>query len=75
VDQELVIDRGLQPGETVVTEGQLRLTPGSHVQVQDGHEAGQGQAPAKTSMERPAKRSAAASLLRPIVGAAAPFAA
>ncbi len=39
VDQELVIDRGLQPGETVVTEGQLRLTPGSHVQVQDGREA------------------------------------
>jgi multidrug efflux system membrane fusion protein len=39
VDQELVIDRGLQPGETVVTEGQLRLTPGSHVQVQGGREA------------------------------------
>jgi membrane fusion protein, multidrug efflux system len=39
VDQELVIDRGLEPGETVVTEGQLRLTPGSHVQVQDGRES------------------------------------
>jgi len=39
VDQELVIDRGLEPGETVVTEGQLRLTPGSHVQVQETHEA------------------------------------
>ncbi|MGA2879490.1 MAG: efflux RND transporter periplasmic adaptor subunit [Bryobacteraceae bacterium] len=39
VDQELVIDRGLEPGETVVTEGQLRLTPGSHVQVQDSREA------------------------------------
>jgi membrane fusion protein, multidrug efflux system len=39
VDQELVIDRGLQPGETVVTEGQLRLTPGSHVQVQESREA------------------------------------
>ena len=38
VDQELVIDRGLQPGETVVTEGQLRLTPGSRVQVQGGRE-------------------------------------
>jgi multidrug efflux system membrane fusion protein len=49
VDQELVIDRGLEPGETVVTEGQLRLTPGSHVQVQDGHEAGPGLPPAKTS--------------------------
>ena len=36
IDQELVIDRGLQPGETVVTEGQLRLTPNSKVQIQDG---------------------------------------
>jgi len=34
-----VIDRGLEPGETVVTEGQLRLTPGSHVQVQDSRES------------------------------------
>lgn len=38
IDQELVIDRGLEPGETVVTEGQLRLTPGSHVQVQASHD-------------------------------------
>ena len=39
VDQELVIDRGLTPGETVVTEGQLRLTPGSRVQVQQTRES------------------------------------
>jgi multidrug efflux system membrane fusion protein len=38
VDQELVVDRGLQPGETIVTEGQLRLAPGSRVQVRDGRE-------------------------------------
>jgi len=50
VDQELVIDRGLEPGETVVTEGQLRLTPGSRVQIQDNHEApALGGAPIKTS--------------------------
>ncbi|MGP0076119.1 MAG: efflux RND transporter periplasmic adaptor subunit [Bryobacteraceae bacterium] len=49
VDQELVIDRGLEPGETVVTEGQLRLTPGSHVQIQGSREAGDGPPPAKTS--------------------------
>jgi multidrug efflux system membrane fusion protein len=36
VDQELVVDKGLEPGESIVTEGQLRLTPGSRVQVQDG---------------------------------------
>jgi len=39
IDQELVIDRGLEPGETVVTEGQLRLTPGSHVQFQGSRAA------------------------------------
>ena len=52
VDQDLVIDRGLEPGETVVTEGQLRLTPGSHVQVQDSRETpniGGAPLPAKTS--------------------------
>jgi multidrug efflux system membrane fusion protein len=41
VDQELVVDRGLQPGEMIVTEGQLRLTPGSRVQVPEGR-AGSG---------------------------------
>ena len=30
-DQDVVIAKGLRPGETVVTEGQLRLEPGSHV--------------------------------------------
>ncbi len=33
VDQDLVIDRGLALGETIVTEGQLRLAPGSRVQL------------------------------------------
>jgi multidrug efflux system membrane fusion protein len=35
IDQELVISKGLQPGETVVTEGQLRLAPGSRVSMKD----------------------------------------
>jgi multidrug efflux system membrane fusion protein len=30
---EVVIQRGLQPGETVVTDGQLRLVPGSRISV------------------------------------------
>jgi multidrug efflux system membrane fusion protein len=38
VDQDLVIDKGLRPGETIVTEGQLRLAPGSKVQFRDGRE-------------------------------------
>jgi multidrug efflux system membrane fusion protein len=33
VDGGLVIDKGLAFGETVVTEGQLRLAPGNHVQI------------------------------------------
>jgi len=30
---EIVVQQGLQPGETVVTDGQLRLTPGSRISV------------------------------------------
>jgi multidrug efflux system membrane fusion protein len=40
VDQDMVIDSGLEPGETVVTEGQLRLAPGSRVMVRDGRGGG-----------------------------------
>lgn len=36
VDQDMVVDKGLEVGETVVTEGQLRLAPDSHVVVRDG---------------------------------------
>jgi len=35
IDQDMVIEQGLQGGETVVTEGQLRLQPGSKVQIRD----------------------------------------
>src|SRR5207237_8188837 len=31
VDQDTVVEKGLRPGEVVVTEGQLRLEPGSRV--------------------------------------------
>jgi membrane fusion protein, multidrug efflux system len=33
VDQDMVIDKGLAVGETIVTEGQLRLAPGIKVQM------------------------------------------
>lgn len=36
VDQDLVVDSGLTPGETIVTEGQLRLAPNSRVQFGGG---------------------------------------
>jgi multidrug efflux system membrane fusion protein len=40
VDLDLVIDKGLEAGETVVTEGQLRLQPGSRIQTKDGRGGG-----------------------------------
>ncbi|MGH7863704.1 MAG: efflux RND transporter periplasmic adaptor subunit, partial [Candidatus Binataceae bacterium] len=33
VDGQTVIERGIKPGETVVTDGQLRLMPGSTVTI------------------------------------------
>ncbi|HEX7137916.1 MAG TPA: efflux RND transporter periplasmic adaptor subunit, partial [Vicinamibacterales bacterium] len=36
VDQEMVVEKGLKPGETVVTEGQLRLEPGTRVTTDAG---------------------------------------
>ena len=41
VDQEMVVEKGLKPGETVVTEGQLRLEPGTRVTTDAGG-AGRG---------------------------------
>jgi multidrug efflux system membrane fusion protein len=35
LDAETVIEKGLQSGETVVTDGQLRLVPGAKVQIKD----------------------------------------
>lgn len=34
VGSETIIEKGLQPGETVVTDGQIRLVPGSKVTIQ-----------------------------------------
>lgn len=42
IEDELVVDKGLADGETVVTEGQLRLAPGSHVSFPGGAEGGRG---------------------------------
>jgi multidrug efflux system membrane fusion protein len=35
VEGEAVIDKGLKPGETVVTDGQVRLVPGAKVQIKN----------------------------------------
>jgi membrane fusion protein, multidrug efflux system len=40
VDEDMVIESGLEPGETVVTQGQLRLAPGSRIVVRDANGGG-----------------------------------
>jgi multidrug efflux system membrane fusion protein len=35
-DGQVIVKKGLQPGERVVTEGQLRLVPGATVQIKSG---------------------------------------
>jgi len=40
VGEDVVINKGLNPGETIVTEGQLRLEPGSRVQSGGGRDSG-----------------------------------
>lgn len=35
-EQDIVVQKGLEPGTTVVTEGQLRLAPGMRVQIRRG---------------------------------------
>jgi multidrug efflux system membrane fusion protein len=42
VDQDMVIEKGVQMGETVVVDGQLRLAPGSRVQARGGGDGGPG---------------------------------
>jgi multidrug efflux system membrane fusion protein len=42
VDQDTVVQKGLEPGEVVVTEGHLRLEPGSHVTTDQNAAPGAG---------------------------------
>jgi multidrug efflux system membrane fusion protein len=44
VERETVIAEGVAPGETVVTDGQLRLVPGARVEVKTAAAAAAGQA-------------------------------
>jgi multidrug efflux system membrane fusion protein len=36
IDSRTVVSGGLEPGETVVTDGQLRLVPGAQVEIREG---------------------------------------
>ncbi len=42
IGDESVIERGIEPGETVVTEGTLRLVPGARVEERQGNGRGNG---------------------------------
>lgn len=42
IDNQIVVQTGISPGETVVTDGQLRLFPGAHVRVVPAATAGAG---------------------------------
>ncbi len=42
VDNQIVVESGISPGETVVTDGQLRLFPGAHIRVVAPARAGAG---------------------------------
>lgn len=53
LDQDVIIEKGLQAGETVVMEGQLRLVPGSRVQIRDGSGAPGGRPGRKQAQAQP----------------------
>jgi membrane fusion protein, multidrug efflux system len=36
VENQIVVESGIAPGETVITDGQMRLIPGAHVRVVQG---------------------------------------
>jgi membrane fusion protein, multidrug efflux system len=42
MQDETVIDSGLRAGEKVVTDGQLRIVPGTRVEIKNGRQTGQG---------------------------------
>jgi multidrug efflux system membrane fusion protein len=42
MDGEVIVEEGVQAGEKVVTEGQLRLAPGSTVKIVEGNETSEG---------------------------------
>jgi multidrug efflux system membrane fusion protein len=52
VGQETVIASGVSPGETVVTDGQLRLVPGAKVDARPAGQTVEAQAPAAGSPRR-----------------------
>jgi membrane fusion protein, multidrug efflux system len=42
IDSQIVVESGISPGETVVTDGQLRLFPGAHIRIAPAAKADAG---------------------------------
>ena len=57
VGEETVIEKGVEPGETVVTEGTLRLVPGSRVQVREPQGPGDPGGGRRVLPENPHKKA------------------
>jgi membrane fusion protein, multidrug efflux system len=55
--EDVVVQKGLQPGDRVVTQGQLRLEPGSRVQTGEGRGGGRGQAGAAPNRQGRGQRA------------------
>jgi multidrug efflux system membrane fusion protein len=45
ISDETVVAKGLQPGEMVITDGQLRLVPGSRIEIKSPPSGSQGGRP------------------------------
>jgi multidrug efflux system membrane fusion protein len=56
IDNDTVVEKGLQPGETIVTDGQINLVPGAKVEVKNGNAAG----PTDKTAGRPGQQAGAA---------------
>jgi multidrug efflux system membrane fusion protein len=52
LNNETVVTKGLQPGETIVLDGQVNLTSGARIEVKNPTDAASGSGPAKTGHEK-----------------------
>jgi multidrug efflux system membrane fusion protein len=59
IDNQIVVESGVAPGETVITDGQMRLVPGARVTVVPGVGATPGASPGVSPGVTPAAKGAA----------------
>jgi multidrug efflux system membrane fusion protein len=66
LDGEAVVDKGLKPGEKVVTDGQLRLIPGARVEIKQGQ--GTAETPAAPGQSKGQKQADTPKTTAPVQG-------